>query len=194
MSRSRQLVWLETPSKQTLTVSDVARAAIVAKRVGAILVVDSTFASPALQQPLLLGADMVALAGPSDVVMGAVVTDSRELYTRLKLLQSGLGAVPGPFDCFLDLRGLKTLHLRVAQQSRSAMSMARFLEQQPLVRRVLYPGLPSHPQHRLVSRQMPAGGGGVVTFTLKGGLRESRAVRATAPALCVQSQRLCVTR
>ena len=159
---------------------DIAATAAIAHRHGALLVVDNTFASPALQQPLSLGADVVVhsvtkyLGGHSDVVMGVLATNDQAVYTRLKFLQNSIGAVPAPFDCYLALRGLKTLHLRMAQHCRNAVAVAQFLDQHPLVARVVYPGLPSHPQHALALKQMAAGQGGMITFFLRGGLEESR--------------------
>ena len=160
---------------------DIAATAAIAHRHSALLVVDNTFASPALQQPLSLGADVVVhsvtkyLGGHSDVVMGVLACNDQGVYTRLKFLQNAIGAVPAPFDCFLALRGLKTLHLRMAQHCRNALQVATFLSQHPLVERVIYPGLPSHPQHHIALKQMPTGQGGMVTFFLRGGLTESRA-------------------
>ena len=177
-----RLIWLETPTNPTLKIVDIARTAAIARERGSsgiVLVVDNTFASPALQQPLSLGADIVVhsvtkyIGGHSDVVMGVLATCSQPLYAQLKFLQNSIGAVPAPFDCYLALRGLKTLHLRMRQHSINALSVASFLASHPLVERVVYPGLPSHPQHEIAKRQM-SGAGGMITFFLRGGLRESR--------------------
>jgi cystathionine gamma-lyase len=174
-----KLVWLETPTNPTLKIADIKAISTIAKKHNLIVVVDNTFASPYLQTPLELGADIVVhsvtkyLGGHSDVVMGVLATSHETIYTRLKFLQNSIGAVPAPFDCYLALRGVKTLHLRMREHSKNAMSIATFLEGHPLVERVIYPGLPSHPQHTLASTQM-RGFGGMITFFLKGGLPESR--------------------
>ena len=175
-----KLIWLETPTNPTLKVMDIVATARTAKAHGLLLVVDNTFASPALQQPLSLGADIVVhsvtkyIGGHSDVVMGVLATNSQPLYTKLKFLQNAIGAVPAPFDCYMALRGLKTLHLRMRQHSANALAVAQFLQSQSsLIEKVVYPGLPSHPQYEIAQRQM-SGSGGMVTFFLKGGLDESR--------------------
>lgn len=176
-----RLVWLETPTNPMLRLSDVAALAEVAHGGGAWLAVDNTFASPILQRPLALGADIVIhsttkyLAGHSDVVGGAVVVDDTAVYERLKFLQNAVGAVPGPMDCFLTLRGLKTLALRMRQHCHNAAQVAAFLEEHTAVSQVYYPGLSSHPQHALAQRQMSAPGG-MISFTLRGGEAAARAV------------------
>jgi len=143
------------------------------------VVVDNTFMSPYYQRPLELGVDIVVhsvtkyLGGHSDVLMGVIATNSFDLYERLKFLQNSIGAIPSPFDCYLGLRGVKTLHLRMEAHSKNAQKIAEFLENHPKVTRVLYPGLPSHPQHAIAKKQM-SGFGGMITFFLKGGLKESR--------------------
>jgi len=135
--------------------------------------------SPYFQNPLDLGADIVVhsvtkyISGHSDVVMGVVVTNSKDLYEDLKFLQNGIGAVPSAFDCFLALRSMKTLHVRMREHERNATKVAQFLSEHPLIERVIYPGLPSHPQHELAKKQMK-GFGGMITFFLKGGIVESR--------------------
>jgi len=145
----------------------------------AIVVVDNTFATPYFQQPLNYGVDLVMhsvtkyLNGHCDVVMGVIAGKDNDLLTRLKFIQNGLGAVPGPFDCYLALRGIKTLHLRMERQQENAFKVAKFLEKSEQVEKVLYPGLPSHPQHELAKKQM-SGFSGIVTFWLKGGIKESR--------------------
>jgi cystathionine gamma-lyase len=142
--------------------------------------VDNTFATPWIQRPLELGADIVMhsatkfLNGHSDMVGGVAVVGDAALAERVAFLQNSIGAVGGPFDSFLALRGLKTLPLRMRQSSESALAIAARLERHPAVERVLYPGLPSHPQYALAQRQMGRGGSGVVTFFLKGGLAEAR--------------------
>jgi cystathionine gamma-lyase len=175
-----RLVWLETPTNPTLKITDVRRVAEIAHRHKALLVVDNTFMSPALQNPLDLGADIVLhsvtkyIGGHSDVVMGVVVVNDDKLHADLRFLQNAVGAVPAPFDCYMAQRGMKTLKLRMEAQSRNAMAVAKMLESHPKVERVVYPGLPSHPQHAIAKRQM-RDFGGMITFFLKGGLKESRA-------------------
>jgi len=160
-----RLVWVETPSNPMLNVVDIRRAADAAHAVGALLVVDNTFATPYLQQPLALGADLVVhsttkyLGGHSDVVGGAVATSDPGLAERLRFLQKSLGAVPGPFDAWLVLRGIKTLAVRMRQHCENARRVAGFLESHPAVERVLYPGLASHPGHAVARRQMRDFGG-----------------------------------
>jgi cystathionine beta-lyase len=167
-----KLVWLETPTNPTLKISDIAAISKIAHAHGALLVVDNTFASPALQQPLRLGADIVIhsatkyLAGHSDLIAGLVATRHQDLADRLKYIQNSSGGILGPFDSWLCLRGIETLPLRIAKQSANAFRVARFLEQHPAVARVYYPGLESHPNHEIASRQQDAFGG-VVSFSLK---------------------------
>jgi cystathionine gamma-lyase len=174
-----KLVWLETPTNPTLKVVDIAKAAEKAHAHNALLVVDNTFLSPYFQNPLELGADIVVhsvtkyINGHSDVVGGVAITRSEQIYTKLKFLQNSIGAVPSPFDCFLVLRGIKTLPLRMQQHEKSAFEVARFLESHPKVERVAYPGLASHPQHEVAKKQQ-RGFGGMVTFWLKGDLTQSR--------------------
>ena len=176
-----RMVWLESPTNPTLKVCDIAEAARVCRAAGALLVVDNTFLSPFLQRPLALGADIVMhsctkyVGGHSDVVGGALVTSSDELCERLRFLQNSLGGVPGPQDCYLALRGLKTLHLRMERHCANALAVARLLEAHAAVERVLYPALPSHPQHALAMRQAPRGAGGMITFYVRGGLPAARA-------------------
>ena len=172
-------MWLETPTNPTLKIVDISALSESAHKLGLIVVVDNTFASPYLQSPLDLGADIVMhsvtkyIGGHSDVVMGVLATNSLDLYTRLKFLQNSIGAVPAPFDCYMAHRGLKTLPLRMREHCKNAQAVAEFLEAHPAVERVIYPGLVSHPQHELAKRQM-RGFGGMITFFLKGGLAESR--------------------
>jgi cystathionine gamma-synthase len=164
-----RLVWVETPSNPMLNVVDIRKAAEAAHAVGALLVVDNTFATPYLQQPLELGADAVVhsttkyLGGHSDVVGGFVATSDEALAERLYFLQKSLGAVPGPFDAWLVLRGLKTLAVRMRQHCENARRVAEFLEGHDAVERVLWPGLPSHPGHELARAQM-RDFGGMVSF------------------------------
>jgi cystathionine beta-lyase/cystathionine gamma-synthase len=176
-----RLVWLESPTNPTLRLADIAAISAAAHAAGAQVAVDNTFASPALQQPLALGADFAVhsttkyIGGHSDVVGGAIVTDDAAAYERLKFLQNAVGAVPGPMDCFLTLRGIKTLGLRMRAHCDNAMAVARFLSDHPAVAEVIYPGLDSHPQHELARRQM-SGPGGMVSFTLRGDEAAARAV------------------
>jgi cystathionine gamma-synthase len=166
-----RLVWVETPTNPLLRIMDVEAVAQAAHEAGAWCAVDNTFATPYLQRPLDLGADLAVhsttkyLGGHSDVVGGAIVTDDEELHDRLKFLQNSAGAVPGPFDCFLVLRGLKTLALRMEAHCRNARRVAQTLAGHPRVRRVLYPGLPDHPGHDLAARQM-RDFGGMVSFEM----------------------------
>jgi cystathionine gamma-lyase len=175
-----RMIWLETPTNPMLRLADIAAIAKFARARGILLVVDNTFATPWIQRPLELGADIVMhsatkfLNGHSDMVGGVAVVRDEALADRIAFLQNAIGAVSGPFDSFLALRGLKTLPLRMRQSSESALAIAGWLERHPRVEKVLYPGLPSHPQHALARRQMAAGGSGIVTFFVSGGLAESR--------------------
>ncbi|MBI5518074.1 MAG: PLP-dependent transferase [Deltaproteobacteria bacterium] len=174
------LVWLETPTNPMLKLADLKAlcADTAARAPGARVVVDNTFATPVLQRPLELGAHAVVhsstkyLNGHSDVVGGLLVTRDDAFAERLRFLQNALGAVPSPFDCFLVLRGLKTLPVRMERHGKSALHLARWLETLPDVARVYYPGLPSHPQHALCQQQM-AHGGGMISFVLRAGPRGS---------------------
>jgi cystathionine gamma-synthase len=164
-----RMVWIETPSNPVLNVVDIRAAAEAAHAVGAILVVDNTFATPYLQRPLELGADAVVhsttkyLGGHSDVIGGFVATNDPTIAERLRFLQKSLGAVPGPMDSWLVLRGVRTLALRMQKHCENARRVAEFLERHEAVERVLYPGLDSHPQHELAARQM-SDFGGMVSF------------------------------
>lgn len=175
-----RLVWLETPTNPTMKITSIEVVAAAAHAVGAVLVVDNTFASPYLQSPLALGADVVFhsvskyIGGHSDLVMGALVTSDAALATRLRHLQVNMGGVPSPFDCFLASRGMKTLGLRMAAHGANGAAVAAAVEAHPAVRRVLYPGLPSHPSYDIAVAQM-RGGGGMMTFWLDGGLPAARA-------------------
>ena len=176
-----RFVWVETPTNPMLKLTDIAALAQVAHDNGAQLAVDNTFASPVLQRPLTLGADFVIhsttkyIGGHSDVVGGAVITNDEAAYKQLKFLQNAIGAVPGPMDCFLTLRGIKTLALRMGAHCRNATKVAQFLADHPAVAQVIYPGLESHPQYELAQRQM-AGPGGMVSFVLHGGEAAARLV------------------
>ena len=176
-----RMVWVETPTNPLLGVVDIAAVAQLAHEAGATCVVDNTFATPYLQRPLELGADAVVhsttkyLGGHSDVVGGALVTRAPELYERAKFLQNAVGAVPGPFDCWLTLRGLKTLALRMRAHCHNAMRVAAFLAERDDVAEVRYPGLPDDPGHELAARQM-LGYGGMVSFRPAGGVDAARRV------------------
>jgi cystathionine gamma-synthase len=169
LDEQTRLVWIESPSNPMLNVVDIRAAADAAHAAGAILVVDNTFATPYLQNPLDLGADIVVhsttkyLGGHSDVVGGFAATNDPTIAERLYFLQKSLGAVPGPFDSWLVLRGLKTLAVRMQRHCENARAIAAWLEQQPAVEQVLYPGLPSHPGHELARRQM-RDFGGMISF------------------------------
>jgi cystathionine gamma-lyase len=175
-----KLVWIETPTNPLLKIVDIVAVAAVAKRHGLLVAVDNTFASPALQRPLEHGADLVMhsatkyLNGHSDMVGGMlVVGDNADLAERLAFLQNSVGAVQGPFDSFLALRGAKTLHLRMRAHCDNAMALAGFLDAHPAVEKTIYPGLASHPHHALAKRQMD-GFGGMVTIVLKGGFEAAK--------------------
>jgi len=173
------LIWIETPTNPTLKVCDIEKICALAKAKGIISVVDNTFPSPYLQSPLLLGADISVnsvtkyIGGHSDVVMGVLVLNDDALRDKLFFTSKTLGGVPGPFDCYLALRGLKTLKVRMEAHCKSAQIIAEYLESHPKVEKIIYPGLKSHPQHEVAKKQM-RGFGGMITFFLKGGLEESR--------------------
>jgi cystathionine gamma-lyase len=188
-----RLVWIESPTNPMLKIVDLAAVAGLARAAGALSVVDNTFATPYFQRPLALGIDLVThsttkyLNGHSDVIGGAVMLGDAALYDRLKFLQNAVGGVPSPMDAFLVLRGLKTLHLRMARHAENAGALARFLEGHAQVERVIYPGLASHPQHALAARQM-TGFGGMLAFTIRGGLPAADAfLRAVRIFACAES-------
>jgi cystathionine gamma-lyase len=169
-----RMVWLESPTNPLMVVLDIRSIAKFARERGLILAVDNTFASPCLQNPLKLGATIALhsttkyISGHSDVIGGAVAVSDEVVYQRLKFLQNALGAVPSPFDCYLVLRGLRTLHLRMEQHSRSAQAIAEMLEGSGRAKEVYYPFLPSSPYHRLARKQMSLGGG-MLSFRIRGG-------------------------
>ena len=176
-----RMLWVETPTNPTLRLVDLEAVAALARRRGLITVADNTFASPYVQRPLELGFDMVMhsttkyLNGHSDMVGGvAVVGDNSQLADQMRFLQNALGAISGPFDSFLALRGLKTLALRMERHCSNALEIARWLQSHPGVERVIYPGLESHPQHALARRQMTGGFGGIISVEIAGGLAPSR--------------------
>jgi cystathionine gamma-synthase len=177
-----KVIWIETPSNPTLAVTDIAGAAEIAQRIGAALVVDSTFATPVLTRPLELGADIVLhsatkyLNGHSDVIAGALVTRQRSLlWERIETVREYGGAVLGPFEAWLLLRGMRTLFLRVRAQSETAMRIARHFEGHPAIKQVLYPGLPASPGHAVAARQMSGGFGGMLALRVNG--TEAAAIR-----------------
>jgi cystathionine beta-lyase len=167
-----KLVWVETPTNPTMKVVDIEAIVRLGHSVGATVAVDNTFATPCLQNPLDFGADIVMhsvtkyLGGHSDVVMGALVVNDDDLAEQLYTIQNSCGAVPGPMDCFLVLRGIKTLHLRMERHSENGMAVARFLQKQEGIDKVYYPGLEAHPNHEIAKKQMRAFGG-MVAFTMK---------------------------
>ena len=181
-----RLVWVETPTNPLLTIVDIAAISELGKQNSAKVLVDNTFASPALQQPLTLGADVVLhsttkyIGGHSDVVGGALITNDQELDDAFAFLQNGAGAVPGPFDAYLTMRGLKTLVLRMQRHSENALAVAEFLAGHPSVSAVLYPGLPGHPGHEIAARQM-RDFGGMVSVRMRGG-------RRAAEELCARTE------
>jgi len=174
-----RLVWIETPTNPLLSIADIEALSQLGHEHGAKVLVDNTFASPALQQPLVLGADIVLhsttkyIGGHSDVVGGALVTNDEELDAAFAFLQNGAGAVPGPFDAYLTMRGLKTLVLRMQRHSENATAVADFLTGHPSVGQVLYPGLPEHPGHEVAARQM-SGFGGMVSIRMRDGAEAAR--------------------
>ncbi len=176
-----KLIWLETPTNPTLKIADIKAVAEIAKANKVILAVDNTFATPFLQNPLSLGADIVChsttkyIGGHSDSIGGVLVTSDADLHQRLKFIQLSEGAVPGIMECFLLLRSTKTLHVRMQRHCENAAKIADHLNNHPKVEKVIYPGLTSHPQHELAKRQM-CGFGGMITIYIKGGLDESRAM------------------
>lgn len=181
-----KLIWVETPTNPLLKLADIAAIATLAKKHGILLAVDNTFASPYLQKPLTLGADIVVhsatkyINGHSDVIGGVAVTSREDLANAIGFIQNAVGSIAGPFDSFLMHRGLKTLGLRMERHSQSALHLAEWLEAQPGVAKVYYPGLQSHPQHDLAKKQMPAGFGGMISVVLDGGLdRATRFLKAT---------------
>jgi cystathionine gamma-lyase len=174
-----RMIWAETPTNPMLKLVDLEKVSRFAKKHDLILVVDNTFCSPMLQRPLEHGADLVVhsatkyLNGHSDMVGGIAVAGSAEMAERMAFLQNSVGAVAGPFDSFLAMRGLKTLHLRMKAHCESALELAKWLEKHPAIDRVIYPGLKSHPQHVLARRQMD-GFGGIISVEVKGGLKKAR--------------------
>ena len=176
-----KMLWVETPSNPLLKITDVEAMSAIAREAGIYLAVDSTFATPVYLRPIELGADIVMhsttkyLSGHNQIIGGVLVTDREDIFDRFKFIQKTIGAVPSPFDCWLTLLGVKTLHLRMPRHSENAQAVAEFLEGHDKVERVTYPGLASHPQHALASAQM-SGFSGMMTFQLAGGVEAGRAV------------------
>jgi cystathionine gamma-synthase/cystathionine gamma-lyase len=174
IEKETKLIWVETPTNPLLKIIDIKKLSAIAKRKKIILAVDNTFASPYFQKPLTLGADIVVhsttkyLSGHSDIIGGAVITSSEKLYADLKFYQNAAGAVPGPWDCWLVIRGIKTLAIRMREHEKNALYLAKYLEKHPKVEKVYYPGLPGSKQYDLARKQM-SGFGGMISFELKGG-------------------------
>ncbi len=175
LRKNTALLWIETPTNPLLKLSDIAALSAIAKESKIPLAVDNTFATPYFQRPLVLGADIVVhsttkyLAGHSDIIGGAVLTSDEHIYNSLKFHQNAAGAVPGPWDCYLVLRGIKTLSVRMREHEANAGFLAEFLEHHPKIEGINYPGLGTHPQHGLAVRQM-SGFGGMISIEIKGGL------------------------
>jgi cystathionine gamma-lyase len=180
MTRATKMVWLESPTNPLLKLADIAQIAALSKKRGAMTAVDNTFATPFLQNPLDLGADIAVhsttkyIGGHSDTVGGCAITNSKDIFDVLRFHQNAVGGVPGPFDCFLTLRGAKTLAVRMREHEHNARAVAAYLDGHDEVESVYYPGLPSHPQHELAKRQM-RGFGGMVSTVLRGGAARAHA-------------------
>ena len=178
VTENTKLIWIETPTNPTMRIVDIAAAATIAKANNQLLVVDNTFASPYLQNPIDLGADIVMhsatkyLGGHSDVIMGALLTNRKDLFDKLAFIQNSCGAVPGPMDCFLVLRGLKTLHLRMKAHCENGRKVAEYLKNHPKVEVVYWPGFVDHPNHEIAKKQM-RDFGGMISFSTKGATLES---------------------
>jgi cystathionine gamma-lyase len=179
--KNTRLVWIETPTNPLMRVIDIRKVSRISRRVHALLVVDNTFMSPYLQNPLQHGADIVVhsttkyLGGHSDLVGGATMTNEEKIQDRLRFLQNAVGAVPGPMDCFLVLRGIKTLAVRMERHNQNAKIISEYLAKQPRVEQVHYPGQPDHPQREIIKRQM-RGNGGMLSFQLNGGFDKVRSL------------------
>ena len=185
MTAQTKIVWIETPSNPLLTISDIEAISEIAHQYGALLVADNTWASPLVQRPLAHGADIVMhsttkyISGHTDVLGGALIfARNDEVTARAQMVQTLGGAVPSPFDCWLMMRGIRTLALRVRQQVASAQRVAEFLADHPAIERVNYPGLDSHPGHAIAARQMTNGFGGMLSFHVQGGAEQAMAVAA----------------
>jgi len=186
-----KMLWIETPTNPTLKLTDIAAVMQIVRGRGITVVVDNTFLSPFFQKPLDMGACISMnsvskyINGHSDVIGGCLSTNDTALYERLKFYQNSIGTVPSPFDCYMVMRGAKTLHVRMPRHQSNAMAIAKYLEAHPKVEKVLYPGLPSHPQHALAVRTLE-GFGGMITFYVHGGLAEARSfLEATGPIMAL---------
>jgi cystathionine gamma-lyase len=177
--KNTRLIWIETPTNPLMRIVDIRQISRISKRAHALLVVDNTFMSPYLQNPLEHGADIVVhsttkyLGGHSDLIGGATITKDEDVQSRLKYLQNAVGAIPGPLDCYLVLRGVKTLAVRMDRHNENAATISEFLAKQPKLEKVNYPGLPDHPQRSIIKRQM-RGNGGMLSFQLKGGFNQCK--------------------
>lgn len=186
VTQNTKLIWIESPTNPTLKVSDIAHIAKIAQSINALLVVDNTFASPISQRPLDLGADIVIhsgtkyIGGHSDLVAGLVVTKTQELSEKIKFIQNASGGILGPWDCFLTIRGIETLELRVKKQSENALKIAQYLQQHDAVDKVHYPGLTTHKNHTIAAKQQNGLFGGVVSFSLKDDTSEQAALFTTS--------------
>ncbi len=189
-----KMLWVETPTNPLLRVTDLEAMARLAKEHALFLAVDSTFATPVFLRPLAFGADIVVhsttkyLSGHNQLIGGVVITNRRDIYDEMKFIQKTIGAVPGPFDCWLTMLGVKTLHLRMARHAANAQAVAEFLEAHPKVKTVTYPGLPSHPQHEVAKAQMD-GFSGMISFELVGGIPAGKAVM-NGVTLCALAESL----
>ena len=194
MTPKTRMLWIETPTNPLLKVTDMEAMVAVAREHDILLGVDSTFATPVFLRPLEFGADIVMhsttkyLSGHNQIIGGVLATNSREIYDKMKFIQKTIGAVSSPFDCWLNLSGLKTLHLRMQRHEESAMQVATFLESHTKIERVLYPGLPSHPQHAVAKAQM-SGFSGMITFELTGGTEAGKRLMNRVK-LCGLAERL----
>jgi cystathionine gamma-lyase len=174
-----KIVWIESPSNPLLKICNIKEISEITKHHGLILVVDNTFMSPYLQNPLHLGADIVLhsstkyLGGHSDVIGGAIMLSDEQIYEKIKFHQNAIGAIPSPFDCFLIMRGIKTLSLRMEKHNQNAMEIANYLNQHPQVKKVIYPGLSTHPQHEIAKKQAK-GFGGIISFEIKGNIKTAK--------------------
>ncbi len=177
IQKNTKIVWVESPTNPLLKLVDIAGLAEICKKKKILLAVDNTFVSPYFQRPLDLGADIIVhsttkyIAGHSDIVGGAVVTSHQESYEKIKFYQNAAGAIPGPWDCWLTIRGVKTLAIRMKEHEKNALAIARWLEKHPKISKVYYPGLPSHPQYKLAKKQMD-GFGAMISIEIKGGYKQ----------------------
>ncbi|MGI8599433.1 MAG: trans-sulfuration enzyme family protein [Chitinophagaceae bacterium] len=189
LTEKTKLIWIETPTNPTLKVSDIQAIAKIAKAYNCLLCVDNTFATPALQKPLQLGADIVVhsatkyLGGHSDLIAGLVITKDQSLGEQIRFIQNASGGILSPFDSWLVIRGIETLYLRMKQHSESALKIAEFLQENPLIENVYYPGLPLHPNHHIAAKQCRNKFGGIVSFSLKEDTEEAAIAFVTSTKL-----------